>query len=144
MKRTNDQDLMSLEKRFWDAVQNRDSATASELSDDSCIVVGAQGVGAVERGQLARMLDQATYELSHYEFDESSIRIRKLTDDVAIVAYRVREDLVVDNKPESLEAFDASVWVRRGDTWLCALHTESLKGDPFGRHDIDRITHEPI
>jgi hypothetical protein len=47
-----------------------------------------------------------------------------------------RGAVIVDGKPESLAAFDASVWVRRGDAWLCALHTESLKGDPFGRHDI--------
>jgi hypothetical protein len=51
----------------------------------------------------------------------------------------VREDLVVDGKPESLTAYDASVWVRRGDNWLCALHTESLEGDPFGRTDKDLL-----
>jgi len=27
----------------------------------------------------------------------------------------------------------SSVWVRRDGTWTCALHTESVAGDPFGR-----------
>ena len=31
------------------------------------------------------------------------------------------------------DAADASTWVRRNGRWVCALHTESLKGDPFGR-----------
>ena len=88
---------------------------------------------------MGEMLRQATYELKKFEIDDSAFELRKLTDDVALVAYSVREDLVVDGKAESLEAYDASVWVRRGDQWFCALHTETLKGDPFGRADIDRM-----
>jgi hypothetical protein len=26
-----------------------------------------------------------------------------------------------------------STWVRRNGGWVCALHTESILGDPFGR-----------
>src|SRR5213076_1501974 len=79
------------------------------------------------------------YELTRYELENKTFIVRKLTDDVAIVAYEVREDLIVDGKPESLAAFDASVWVRRGDSYVCALHTETLKGDPFGRIDRDLV-----
>jgi hypothetical protein len=28
---------------------------------------------------------------------------------------------------------DSSTWVRRNGCWLCALHTEAIAGDPFGR-----------
>jgi len=52
---------------------------------------------------------------------------------VAIVAYKVKEELTVDGKPVTLEAADASTWLRRGDSWVCSLHTESIIGDPFGR-----------
>ena len=41
--------------------------------------------------------------------------------------------LTVDGKPLTLEAADASTWVRRDGRWLCALHTESILGDSFGR-----------
>jgi len=58
---------------------------------------------------------------------------RAVTDDVAVVAYKVREQLTVDGKPLTLDAADASTWVRRDGRWLCALHTESIAGDPFGR-----------
>lgn len=136
-----DQELFGLEKRYWDAIQRKDVSAATEMSDDQCIVVGARGVGALDRERLGQMLKQASYELTHYEIDDKIFLMRKLTDDVAIVAYPVREDLIVDGKAESLEAFDASVWVRRGDTWFCALHTETLKGDPFGRQDLDRVNH---
>ena len=54
-------------------------------------------------------------------------------EDVAIVAYKVNERVVVDGKTLPIEANDSSVWVCRDGEWLCALHTESLAGDPYGR-----------
>jgi hypothetical protein len=126
-------ELTALERRYWDAIQRKDEESAMKLSDDQCVVVGAQGVGEVDRERLGQMLKQASYELKSYAFDDKTFKVKKLTDDVAIVAYEVHEDLIVDGKPQSLVAYDATVWVHRGDTWLCALHTESLKGDPFGR-----------
>jgi hypothetical protein len=127
-------ELLRSEVRYWNAVQRKDADEAIALSDDSCIVVGAQGVGALDREQLAKMLQQASYELTHYTFDNQQFKVRQIADDVAIVAYPVYEELIVDGKPISLEAYDASVWVRRNGKWRCALHTESLRGDPFGRH----------
>jgi uncharacterized protein (TIGR02246 family) len=126
-------ELAALERRYWDAIQRKDEQSAMKLSDDQCVVVGAQGVGEVDRERLGQMLKQASYELKSYAFDDKTFKVKKLTDDVAIVAYEVREDLIVDGKPQTLVAYDASVWVHRDGNWLCALHTESLKGDPFGR-----------
>jgi ketosteroid isomerase-like protein len=128
-----DHELRALERRYWDAIQAKDAATAMALTDDKSVVVGAQGIAELDRAQLGTMLEQASYELRRYELDDQAFMVRKLTDDVAIVVYGAREDLIVDGKPERLAVFDASVWVRRGDRWRCALHTESVKGDPFGR-----------
>ena len=128
-----EQELRALERRYWDAVQRKDSDEAIELSDDSCIVVGAQGVGAIDRDQLGKMLQAASYELKSYAFDDKQFQVRQIADNVAIVAYPVHEELIVDGKPTKLDAFDASVWVRRNGKWQCALHTESVRGDPFGR-----------
>lgn len=139
MRANIDQELRAVEQRYWDAVQRKDADEAIELSDDACIVVGAQGVGSIDREQLGKMLQQASYELTRYSFDDKQFQVRQIADDVAVVAYAVQEDLVVDGKPESLEAYDASVWVKRDGKWRCALHTESLRGDPFGRHDVDRL-----
>jgi hypothetical protein len=125
------QELLNLERRYWNAVQEKDAATATELSDDPCIVVGAQGVGEIGKDQLATMLGDSTYELERFNIED--VHMRKLSDGVIVVAYKVKETLVVDGKDVSLEAFDSSVWVRRNGEWVCALHTESPAGDPFGR-----------
>jgi ketosteroid isomerase-like protein len=133
MKTAIDQELRDREKSYWDAIQRKDAAAAMEMTDDACTVAGAQGVGEMDRERLGAMLGHPNFELTSYSIDDEQFRVHQIADDVAVVSYQVREDLIVDGKPESIEAFDTSVWVRRDGQWLCASHTESLKGDPFGR-----------
>lgn len=127
-----ERELLELERRYWQALQDGDAATALKLSDDPCIVTGAQGVAAIDRQSMAGMLRQAKWKLDGFEIDPN-IKVKLLRDDVAVLAYKVREELTVDGKPVKLEAADASTWVRRDGEWVCALHTEALAGDPFGR-----------
>jgi hypothetical protein len=103
-----------------------------ELTDEQCIVAGASGVASINREAFAGMLNSSAWTLNEFEF-VGDVEVRALTDDVAIVAYKVKEQLTVEGKPLTLEAADASTWVRRDGRWLCALHTEAVAGDAFGR-----------
>jgi uncharacterized protein (TIGR02246 family) len=130
------QELLEVERRFWNAIKKKDADGTARMTDDGCIVVGAQGVSAIDPKMMAKMTEEGAWSLQHYAFDESNAQVRFLTDDVAIVAYKVNERVTVDGKTLPVEANDSSVWVRRDGAWRCALHTESLAGDPYGR---DRI-----
>jgi hypothetical protein len=132
MPTTLEKELLELEHRYWQALQDGDDGTAMRLSDEPCIVAGASGVASVDRKTLAGMMKQGTWKLRRFEIDPN-VKVRLLGDDVAVVAYKVREELTVDGKPLTLEAADASTWVRRDGQWVCALHTEAISGDPFGR-----------
>ncbi len=125
--------LWGLESKFWKAMMDKDGPGAKAMTDEECILVGAQGVSTINRETMGKLLDEARWDIEHFTFDPEKTAVRMLGDDVAIVAYTVNEGLVVDGKPVNLEANDASVWVRRDGNWVCALHTESLAGDPFGR-----------
>jgi hypothetical protein len=129
--RTNE--LLENERRFWNAMRDKDGEAASELTADNCIVVGAQGVSAIDKETMAKLTREGDWELERYTFDESTAQVQFLNDDVALVAYKVKEKLTVEGKPVNIEANDASVWIRKNGEWLCAMHTESLAGDPFGR-----------
>jgi hypothetical protein len=128
---TIEKELVELETQFWQAMKDQDVEAATRLTDTTCIVVGAQGVASLSSEAIGGMLKSPTWTLNEFEF--SDIVTSVVTDDVAIVAYKVREKLTVDGKPLTFEAADASTWVRRDGRWLCALHTESVSGDPFGR-----------
>jgi len=126
-------DLLEQERKFWNAMKEKDSKSAGRMTDDGCIVVGAQGVAAIDRKSMAKMTEEGEWELEHYTFDEKTAQVRFINDDVALVAYKVNERVAVDGETVHLEANDSSVWVRRDGEWLCAMHTESLAGDPYGR-----------
>ena len=126
-------ELMKLEREFWDAMKKEDAQTAMRLSDEKCVIVGAQGASEIDRQTLRGMIEGAPYKLHDYEIDNSKAIVRSLTNDMAVVAYPVKEKLTVEGKPVELEAYDSSVWYRRDGKWVCVLHTESIAGDPFGR-----------
>ena len=128
-------ELLDLERRFWQALKEKDADAAVELMDETGIVTGAQGAARIDRKTFVRMLKDQAWTINDFEIADGA-DVLQLTDDVAVVAYKIREDLTVEGKPVTLEAADASTWVRRDGQWLCALHTESILGDPFGR---DRV-----
>lgn len=124
-------ELLELEQDFWQAIKDRDAAAVVRLSDDPCTLTGAQGVSHIDGKTLARMVKGAEYTLEDFAISDADVRL--IHDDVAVVAYNVHEELTVDGKPVKLDAAEASTWVRRNGRWVCALHTEAVRGDPFGR-----------
>ena len=129
---TFERDLVDLERRYWQALKDKDVEAALELTADPCIVTGAQGVGMIDHSTYRAMMENATWTIVGFEIRDD-VQVRLLDDRTAIVAYTIHEELEVDGEPVAFDAADASTWVRRDERWLCALHTESLAGDPFGR-----------
>jgi len=130
--KTLETELMSLERQYWKAMQDKDAEAASRLTDYPCVVAGAQGVATFDEATFSAMLKDPLWSIRDFTV-EGDAQVRMLSDDVAVIAYKVRENLTVEDKPVTIEAADASVWVRRNGQWRCALHTESLSGDPYGR-----------
>jgi uncharacterized protein (TIGR02246 family) len=126
-----EQELLDLEKQYWQAIKNKDVDAALRLTDEPCIVTGAQGIGRIDKKRLSEMMQAAPYTL--HDFTVQDAQVRLLGNDVAILAYNVHEELTVDGKSVTLDAADSSTWVRRDGRWRCALHTEAIAGDPFGR-----------
>jgi len=123
--------LLDLEKQYWQAIKDKDVQAAMRLTDDTCIITGAQGVARITRDAFAGMLQAGGWTL--HEFTLSDVQVRVLSEDVAILAYKVKELLTVEGKSVTVDAADSSAWVKRDGQWMCALHTEALSGDPFGR-----------
>jgi hypothetical protein len=124
-------ELIQLERRYWQAIQEKDVETAASLIDNPCLVAGAGGVAKVDQENFRKIMQGAKYSLDDYMLTD--VQVRLLNDDVAILAYKVHEELTVEGKPIFIDASDASTWVKRDGRWVCALHTESLLGDPYGR-----------
>ena len=96
-----EQELLDVEKKFWDAMKTKDAQAAGDMTDDGCIIVGAQGVSAIDAKSMAKMTTEGKWDLKQYSFDEKSTQVRFLTDDIAIVAYKVSETVVDGRKHHS-------------------------------------------
>jgi hypothetical protein len=128
---TLEQELIQVEERFWDAMKEKDVRALEDLTDFPCLVTGAQGVASIDRTTFAKMVRDSRWIIEDARL--SDIQARLVSDDVAIVAYKVREKLVVEGKPVTLDAAELSTWVRRNGSWACAAHAEGILGDPYGR-----------
>jgi hypothetical protein len=127
-----EKELLGLEKQFWQAIKDGDVDTVMRLTDDSCIVAGPQGFALISREALGDMMKNANYTLDEFELKDDA-QVRFLNNDSAVLAYKVHTEMTVEGKPVSIDAADASSWIKRNGHWVCALHTESILGDPFGR-----------
>jgi ketosteroid isomerase-like protein len=134
MTRTiSDQELLALERSYWDALKARDARTVGRLTAPESTVAGASGASIIGPSEIGKMVDQARYKINDYRIDPQSVHVNRISDDVVAISYPVHEDLEVDGKPVKLDAFDVSVWKQTGNGWTCVLHTESIKGDAYGR-----------
>jgi hypothetical protein len=46
--------------------------------------------------------------------------------DVAIIAYTVKQRVMMNGKSQDLHAADCSTWIRGADGWECHAHSETL------------------
>jgi len=127
-----EKELIELETRYWTAMKDGDVETCMKLTDVPCIVAGAQGVGSIDKQGFEAMMKSSTYKLESFALKDGA-KMRRLGDDVAVLAYEVHEELTVDGKPVTIDAAESSTWFRRDGRWACAQHSESIEGDPFGR-----------
>ncbi len=116
--------LLACEKRYWKAMKDNDVDAAVALTDFPCIVAGAQGVSSVDEPSFRKIMTSSRREIRKVSIGDDA-QVRMLGDDVAIVAYRIHEEMVVNGKTTTLDAADASTWVRRDGEWRCAQHSET-------------------
>lgn len=125
-------EIVKLEKQYWQALVDQDFNKALELTADPSIVTGPQGVTRLTHKQFKDMMGQGSnWKVEAFDFGD--VEVEQITDDVAIIGYKVREDVTVDGKRLTLDLADTSTWVRKNGKWACALHSEAIAGDPFGR-----------
>ncbi len=104
----------------------KDVDAALRLADDTCIVAGPTGVSQIDKTTFAKLMETGKWSLDEFSFQD--VKVRSLSDDVAVIGYKVHEKLTVDGQPITLDAADASTWVRKNKRWVCAMHVEIAFG----------------
>jgi hypothetical protein len=121
---TGNHEIVALEKKYWQAMQDNDLDAALSLTDFPCLVAGSHGVQSVEREQFIEMFNQHKDSVKEFSFlEEPSIRL--LTPTTAVIAYKMRVLMNMNGQEKNMEVVDTSTWIKRDVRWVCAMHAEA-------------------
>ena len=120
---TKDQ-IVALEKSYWDAMKSKDGRRTAELSAKTALVTGARGIMSIPKEKMGKMTEEGSWTLESYAFED--VEVSTPSNDVAIIAYTVRQNVTVDGKAQKLRAADSSVWIRGTRGWECHAHSEAF------------------
>lgn len=120
-------EIVTLEKSYWEAMKKKDGDRTAELSGDNSLVTGAQGVMRISKAKMGKMTEDDKWTLESFDFDD--VEVAMPTSDVAIIAYTVRQKVTMDGKEKDLHAAESSTWVRGAKGWECHAHSESILQD---------------
>ena len=120
-------EIIALERSYWDAMKAKDGGRTAELSGDHSLVTGARGVMSIAKDNMGKMTEEGGWALNAYEFDD--VEVATPAPNVAIIAYTVRQNVTMNGKTAELHAADSSTWVKGPKGWECHAHSETFLDD---------------
>ena len=115
-----------LEKQFWQSMVDKDADKAMTMIADDSLVVGPEGAMRIGPEEYMRMTEEGQWELDRFEL--SDVNVVFPNEDTGIIAYKVHQTGTMRGQEMDLNCADSSTWVRDGNDWKCALHTETILG----------------
>ena len=120
---TTPDEIMELERRFWQAMQDMDLDAAVALLDAQPTSVTGGGVHHFNPDQYRAMALAGNARITSFElFDEQVVFPLP---DVAVATYTARQCFSMDGERHEMMVYDTTTWVRKGDRWLACAHTET-------------------
>jgi hypothetical protein len=127
MAKATKDEIVALERDYWDAMKRKDGKRTSQLAGKVSLTTGARGVTSIPKAKMREMTEDGHWTLESYEF--SDVEVITPADDVAIIAYKVKQKVTMDGKQQELRAADSSTWIRGADGWECHAHSETFLQD---------------
>jgi ketosteroid isomerase-like protein len=115
-----------LEKDFWQSMVEKDADRAAAMIADPSLVTGPSGTIRMDPQLYKEMTEQGDWTLDRFEF--SDVEVIFPNEDTGIIVYKVHQTGSMKGQRMDLNCADSSTWVREGDEWKCALHTETVLG----------------
>lgn len=123
-------EIIALEKEYWDAMKRKDGKRSSQLSGKVSLTTSARGVTSIPKDKMGKMTEEGDWTLESYKFED--VEVITPAPDVAIIAYKVTQKVTMGGKPQELNAADSSTWIRGADGWECHAHSETILEDGKG------------
>ena len=118
--------IRKLETDFWQSMVDKDADKAATMIAEPSLVTGPSGTMRMDPELYKKMTQEGDWELDRFEF--SDVEVIFPNEETGIIAYKVHQTGTMRGQEMDLNCADSSTWVRDGNDWKCALHTETILG----------------
>ena len=66
-------DIIALEKSYWDAIQRKDGTRTAQLSGKTALVTGMRGVASIAKDKMGKMTESDKWVLESYNFEDVEV-----------------------------------------------------------------------
>ncbi len=130
-----DNELVELEKRFWQSMVDADTEAALDLLAEPALMVSAHGAMKFDHAGYRKMAEKGTMIVTSFELHD--VEVVHPSDSTAILLYRVTQSVAPrgGGKETTEDMNDTSTWVKSAGKWQCVMHTETpvAPAAPSGR-----------
>lgn len=120
---TTHEEIMNLERMFWQALMDMDLDVVVSLLDNSSVSVNARGVGFFGPEQYRDMASSGDARVTAFEFFDE--RVLLPAEGIAIACYKARQTFTDGGESHEMVVYDTTTWIRRGERWVACAHTET-------------------
>lgn len=113
--------IIKLEKQYWEGMENHDYEAVRELTFFPCIVAGKNGVQSIDETMFKKMFESGEGNKIKV-LNISDTKEQLLSEDTVIIGYSIEFE---GSEKASSKCVCTSTWTKKGDKWLCAMHTET-------------------
>ncbi len=117
--------LIELETKFWQAIVDQDTETATDLLTEPALMVSTHGSMKFDHAGYRKMAEQGTMILEEYELSDMEVVFPN--DATAVLTYHVKQKMARRGEAKGTveEMNDTSTWINSDGRWQCVMHTET-------------------
>ncbi|EJL65606.1 nuclear transport factor 2 family protein [Flavobacterium sp. CF136] len=115
--------IIELEKKYWQGMENHDYETVKNLTHFPCIIAGKNGVQSVDEANFKKMFESGDGDKIKV-LNFSDVETQLIVENAAIIAYQIELGIVDDKQKAPMKCACTSTWTIENNNWVCVLHTE--------------------
>lgn len=115
--------IIELEKKYWQGMENHDYETVKNLTHFPCIIAGKNGVQSVDEANFKKMFESGDGDKIKV-LNFSDVETQLIVENAAVIAYQIELGIVDDKQKAPMKCACTSTWTIENNNWVCVLHTE--------------------
>ena len=116
--------IIELEKKYWQGMENHDYETVKNLTQFPCIIAGKNGVQSVNEANFKKMFESGDGNKIKV-LSISDVESQLIAENTAIIAYQIELGMTDNKQKAPMKCACTSTWIKQKNNWVCALHTEA-------------------